>query len=276
MKYESPEIPEGINVSSSHPLKNLAVLLVGLLGLLVISAWLLGMAGAYLATKIPYDQELRIAEQYAEPASDLPIERYLQQLADQVSKSMELPAGMRIKMHYVSADVDNAFATLGGNVFLYRGLLEKLPSENALAMLIAHEAAHVLHRDPIVSVGQNAAIAMGLMVVLGDTGTSGILGSAGLLTKLQFSRAMESAADEVGLRAVQGVYGHLGGALDLYRVLESISEANPVNPPAFFSSHPRSGARFSRLSELIAENGWSAKGEVRALPESFSVWMTDR
>lgn len=75
---------------------------------------------------------------------------------------------------------------------------------------------------------------------------------------------------------MQRIYGHLGGALDLYRVLESISDANPVNPPAFFSTHPVSEARFSHLSELIAENGWSANGDVQALPESFSVWMTDR
>jgi len=277
MEYENPEIPEGINTTSTHPLKNLAVLLGGLLVLLALGAWLLGMTGAYLAAKIPYSQELRLAEKYAEPvAASTPIERYLQQLADQVGRSMELPSGMKITVHYVDEGTDNAFATLGGNVFLYRGLLEKLPNENALAMLIAHEAAHVLHRDPIVSVGQNAAISMGLMVVLGDTGASGILGSAGLLTQLQFSRSMENKADEAGLLAVQRIYGHLGGALDLYRVLESISDANPVNPPAFFSTHPVSEARFSHLSELIAENGWSANGDVQALPESFSVWMTDR
>ena len=277
MEYENPEIPEGINTTSTHPLKNLAVLLGSLLVLLALGAWLLGMTGAYLAAKIPYSQELRLAEQYAEPvAASTPIERYLQQLADQVGRSMELPSGMKITVHYVDEGVDNAFATLGGNVFLYRGLLEKLPNENALAMLIAHEAAHVLHRDPIVSVGQNAAISVGLMVVLGDTGASGILGSAGLLTQLQFSRSMENKADEAGLLAVQRIYGHLGGALDLYRVLESISDANPVNPPAFFSTHPVSEARFSHLSELIAENGWSANGDVQALPESFSVWMTDR
>lgn len=139
MEYENPEIPEGINTTSTHPLKNLAVLLGGLLVLLVLGAWLMGMTGAYLAAKIPYSQELRLAEQYAEPvAAFTPIERYLQQLADQVGRSMELPSGMKITVHYVDEGVDNAFATLGGNVFLYRGLLEKLLNENALAMLIAH------------------------------------------------------------------------------------------------------------------------------------------
>lgn len=277
MEYENPEIPEGINTTSTHPLKNLAVLLAGLLVLLALGAWLLGAAGAYLAAKVPYSQELRLAEHYGAPmASASPMERYLQQLADQIGRSMELPPDMKIRIHYVDEAVDNAFATLGGNVFLFRGLLEKLPNENALAMLIAHETAHVLHRDPIVSVGQNAAISMGLMVVLGDTGGAGVLGSAGLLTQLQFSRSMENKADEAGLLAVQRLYGHLGGALDLYQVLGAMNEANAVNPPAIFSTHPLSEARLSHLSELIANNGWRADGEVRALPESFSAWMTDR
>lgn len=277
MKYENPPIPEGINTTSTHPLKNLVVLLTGLLVILALGAWLLGMTGAYLAAKIPYSQELRVAQRYAEPVTEAsPLESYLQQLADQVARSMELPDEMKITVHYVDEAVDNAFATLGGNVFLYRGLLEKLPNENALAMLIAHEIAHVLHRDPIVSIGQNAAISTGLMVMLGDSGASGILGSAGLLTQLQFSRSMESKADEAGLQAVHGVYGHLAGALDLYRVLDAISAANPINPPAFFSTHPVSEKRLGHLSELITENGWKADGEVRAFPEAFSVWITDR
>ena len=65
-------------------------------------------------------------------------------------------------MHYDDdADV-NAFATLGGHIVVYPGLLEAVPDENALAMVLAHEIAHVRHRHPIVGLSRSAADATAL------------------------------------------------------------------------------------------------------------------
>ena len=276
MQYRTPKIPEGINVSGTHPLKTFSILIVGLLVVLLLCAWLLGIGGGYLAKKIPFEQELRLAEIYQEPeAPQTELLLYLQQLADRVSAAMSLDESMAITIHYVDEPVDNAFATIGGNVFLYKGLLEKLPNENALAMLIAHEIAHVAHRDPIVSVGQNAAISMGMMVLLGNA-DGGVLGSAGLYTQMNFSRAMESDADVQGLKAVERIYGHVNGALDLYRVLESVADATPLSQPEFFSTHPHSDTRLDELSEVIERNAWVSSGESKALPDRFSTWLSIR
>ena len=275
MKYENPPIPEGINTSKIHPLKTFLVLLLGLLLVLIVSAWALGIGGGYLASKIPYSQEQRLADTYAE--EDVPRTEmldYLQGLADRVSAAMQLSPDMQITVHYVAEDVENAFATIGGNIFLYKGLLDKLPNENALVMLIAHEIAHVRHRDPIVSIGQNAAISTGMMLLLGTTDT-GILGSTGLFTQMQFSRDMESRSDETGLSAVQVVYGHVNGALDLYRVLDAINIASPLESPQFFSTHPLSETRFQELSQLIADKGWNNKAAITSLPKNFSLWLSE-
>lgn len=275
MKYETPKIPEGINTTQTHPLKTFSILIVGLLVVLLVSAWLLGIGGGYLASKIPYEQEKRLAETYQEDvASQTELLSYLQQLADKIAVAMELDESMKITIHYVGEPVDNAFATIGGNIFLYKGLLEKLPNENALAMLIAHEIAHVVHRDPIVSVGQNAAISMGMMLLLGNA-DGGILGGTGLLTQMNFSREMESNADELGLNAVERLYGHVNGALGLYRVLESLGHASPLSPPEFFSTHPESDTRLEDLEGLIARNGWKAGTEQKvALPGRYLFWLT--
>lgn len=276
MKYENPQIPEGVNTTQVHPLKTFSILIVGLLVVLLLSAWLLGVGGGYLASKIPYEQEKRLAETYQEEATpQTELLAYLQQLADRVAAAMNLDETMKITIHYVDEPVDNAFATIGGNVFLYRGLLEKLPSENALAMLIAHEIAHVVHRDPIISVGQSAAISTGMMLLLGNA-DSGILGSTGLLTQMNFSRDMESRADERGLKAVEHLYGHVKGALGLYQVLESISDATPLSQPEFFSTHPESDTRLDELSALISKNNWLQHAKETPLPESFSAWLSER
>ena len=63
-------------------------------------------------------------------------------------------------MHYDASDTVNAFATLGGHVVIYRGLLEKLPNENVVAMVVAHEIAHIKHRDPVAALGRGVAITL--------------------------------------------------------------------------------------------------------------------
>ena len=274
MKYENPPIREGINTTKTHPLKTFFILLIGLLLVLITSAWLLGVGGGYLASKIPYSQEVRLAQTYAEEA---PVRTvlldYLQTLADKVGVAMQLAPEMNITVHYIADDVDNAFATIGGNIFLYKGLLKKLPNENALAMLIAHEIGHVRHRDPIVSLGQNAAISTGMMLLLGSTDT-GILGSTGLLTQMQFSRDMESRSDEAGLIAVETLYGHVNGALDLYRTLEVISQSSLLEQPEFLSTHPMSEARMKELSELIVQRGWRDDLPVTPFPDQVSIGLS--
>lgn len=277
MKYENPKIPEGINVTKVHPLKTFIVLLSGLLVMLLLGAWLLGVGGGYLASKLSYAQEKRLADTYEDGVNREQTEllSYLQRLADNLSRQMRLEEGMEITIHYVDEDVNNAFATIGGHVFLYKGLLEKLPHENALSMLIAHEIAHIKHRDPIVSVGRGAAISMGMMLLLGDT-SPGLLGNTGLLTQMHFGREMESKADEAGLAAVNAIYDDVGSALVLYEVLDGLGKEGLVRAPEFLSTHPASDNRLSELMELATRNGWGLSDRSVPFPDVFNKNVQDR
>ena len=270
MQYENPKIPEGINVTKVHPLKTFVVLVSGLVAVLFLGAWLLGLSGGYLASKIPYSQELRLANTYEsfELLEQTELEKYLQQLADNISQQMNLEEGMEITVHYVDESVDNAFATIGGHIFLYKGLLKKLPHENALAMLIAHEIAHVKHRDPIVSLGRGASISVGMMLLLGDA-TPSLLGNAGLLTQMHFGREMEVKADQEGLLAVNAIYDDVGSALKLYEVLNGLEDDALVKSPEFLSTHPASDNRLEELTELANRNGWSLSNQPVLFPKVF-------
>ena len=270
MQYENPKIPEGINVTKVHPLKTFAVLVSGLVAVLFLGAWLLGLSGGYLASKVPYSQEVRLANTYesGDVLEQTELEEYLQQLADNISQQMNLEEGMEVTVHYVDESVDNAFATIGGHIFLYKGLLKKLPHENALAMLIAHEIAHVKHRDPIVSLGRGASISVGMMLLLGDANPS-LLGNAGLLTQMHFGREMEVKADQEGLLAVNAIYDDVGSALKLYEVLNGLEADALVKSPEFLSTHPSSDNRLEELTELANRNGWSLNNQPVPFPKVF-------
>ena len=163
----------------------------------------------------------------------------------------------------------NAYATLGGNIVLYRGLLEKLPDENAVAMVMAHEIAHIKHRDPIASVGRGIAISIALRALAGlDNG--GILGSAGLYTILKFNREMESAADADALLTLQRLYGHVEGAETLFQVfIDESMEKDISKLPQFFQTHPLEENRIERIKRFREDNPATNKN-VTSLPEDFT------
>ncbi|MEC9410786.1 MAG: M48 family metalloprotease, partial [Pseudomonadota bacterium] len=65
-----------------------------------------------------------------------------------IPQEAEIPS---VKVHWLpNVDAANAFATSGGNIHVTRGLLDAVNSENGLAMVLAHEYAHIELRHPVV------------------------------------------------------------------------------------------------------------------------------
>lgn len=269
MDYEERLPPEGINTSRESPLKEFVVLLSGLIVVTVVLIGLISLFAGTIATYVPFEVEQAMADSYADEDTAAPGEvmSYLTQLTERLAAVSDLPPGMRITPHYVDQDMVNAFATLGGHIVIYRGLMENMPHENALAMVVAHEIAHVKHRDPIASFGRGVLVQLALNAIAGNTDADLVLGKTGLLTLLSFNRDMEEDADEQAMRALQAHYGHVAGATELFAVLHDSGDA--MNLPEFFSTHPLDESRIEHLQGLAAGEGWSSRGELTPLPPGF-------
>ncbi len=61
MKYENHTIPEGINVSKEHPLKEFSILLIGLSIAVVILVTSLSFAAGWMVQFIPFETEVELA-----------------------------------------------------------------------------------------------------------------------------------------------------------------------------------------------------------------------
>jgi len=279
LEYENPKIPEGINTTDEHPLKGFLILLVATAVLLLILSFALAFSGSWMAGRIPYATEAKMIEKVSfemsgksessDPSQTMLVETYLQKQVDQLASYMDLPAEMQLTANYYDADVVNAFATLGGNLVFYRGLLESLPNENALSMLIAHEIAHVKLRHPIKSLGRGMAVSIGLSMVTGNTDGVQLLGNSGLYTMLHFSRRMERASDAEALSAVYRRYGHLNGARSLFEAIQA--ERDGDEPAEFFSSHPLDQDRLAAIEEIAKVNGWPVSGQITEIPDFWTV-----
>ncbi|PKO40901.1 MAG: hypothetical protein CVU33_01735 [Betaproteobacteria bacterium HGW-Betaproteobacteria-6] len=271
--YENPEIPEGINVSPTHPLKDFALLVAGISALLIVAVLAVSLLAGQLARHIPFEQEQALAAslgRWLPEPPDSPVDRqrqqYLQSLADRLAGTMELPPEMPITMHYSSSKTLNAMATLGGHVVVFQGLIDTLPSENALAMVLAHEIAHVRHRDPVVAMGRGFAVMLALSSLsgVGDGALQQWLGGVGMLPILSFSRSQEEAADATALQAVLDLYGHVGDAAAFFE--EVAERQSAAHSPTMFNTHPDVNQRIARIREFSARHARPQPPSATSLP----------
>ncbi len=275
MEFHNPQIPEGINTDPDHsPLKDLFWLLTTAAVLVAVLTAILVVSGGWLARQIPFAQEKQLASRFADYAAieNPNLRQYLNDLKARLVAHSDLPAGMEITLHYVDEDTVNAFATLGGHIVLYRGLLETMPDENTLAMVLAHEIAHVKHRDPIVALSRGLLVSTALASVIGRSPAP--LDQTAMLTLLSYGRDMETAADAQAAGTLYRLYGHLGGSQTLFRLFQSSPSGRDSSQLAgFFQTHPLNARRIEALQNLAQQNGWPLDGAKTPLPADFKRWL---
>ena len=186
--------------------------------------------------------------------SDPVLQAYVRELASDMDARLDSDRDLELRVFVVEGSMINAFATLGGYIFVFDGLIEAVDNENGLAMVLGHEIAHVHHRDPLLGTGRAMLIQLALSTFSGnglDPNTVNV-GSDVLLN--QYSRDQELAADALGLELVQSRYEHVGGATRLFEIIRN--DADDVQLAEFLSTHPDTGARIERIKSLTAERGW--------------------
>ena len=127
---------------------------------------------------------------------DAEVLTYVRDVGNRVAKEVGITT-YQFKFYVVDESIPNAFAVPGGNIFIYRGLIEMMSSEGELASILSHELAHIQARHlqrtideaKILSVGMIAGIVAG--VLLGAPGlaaagmaASGTVTSSGNSSKL--------------------------------------------------------------------------------------------
>ena len=156
----------------------------------------------------------------------------------------------------------NAFSLPGGYIYIYRGLLDKLGSDDdAIACVIAHESAHVVRRH--VAKQMSDANGKGILVDLASiltrsSAVSQIGGTLYELDQLHFSREDEYEADRWGERFAYNAGYDPSGMVRTFQILERLEKQGGA-PPAYALDHPLSQNRSLRaqeqLRELRANNG---------------------
>lgn len=155
----------------------------------------------------------------------------------------------------------NAFATLGGYVYIHTGLLAATQNESQLASVLGHEIGHIAARHGLENVkrAQKYSLIAGLIGAaagaagrtVGDIGQlAGNLIAGGALMK--HSRDAEREADYLGLYDLQRVGYNTGGMVEMFEILNRVSSSNPDLLGSVLQSHPPAAERAANTRNEIA------------------------
>jgi len=252
----NPQLPDTINNQDTHPLADFLWLAAGLLGTLVLLMLVLAVAAHWLGPKLPYQWERQWLSGDTPVSSEAMAtadegQQALQQLLDKLLQQEAEP--LPVSVHWLPDEaLPNAFATLGGHIFITRGLVQQVSSENALAMVLAHEYAHIEQRHPAILLLEQLSF-MVLATLMGND-VAGTLGQhTGMLTIMAFSRDMERDADARALQLLQQHYGHTGGASEFFDNM--LQQRDEPGWSAMFQTHPLTAERIERIAATQPGSG---------------------
>jgi len=222
------------------------------------------MAAGYLGRENPAGRS----------ADDVLVQAYVARVGNRV-----LPYATRklpYKFHYVAdSHFYNAFALPGGHVFIGKGLISLMQTEDELASVLGHELEHADLYHCAERVQLEARLRK---LPLGDL--SGLVALPVMLFQAGYSKEQEFEADRQGMKlAVRAGYSPYG-AIDLFRRMERqhrTTQTAPQTPQeeilrgtwetleGYFRSHPLSAERISQIERLIEAEGWQSRTQQKVL-----------
>lgn len=267
MEYR-PGLPEhNDNISHEHPLKDFGALLVALIALVAVVYFVLGLLVDFSVARISPEREAAwfkdslLSKNIRESLSE---GRALKPFEPEGFEALKRCAGIAVptSLFVNESERINAVAIPGGDIIVYRGLIDSLSSQNGLDFVLAHELGHFKHRDHLRSMGRGIVLITGLSLLSG--GNSSVLNMVSSLAgfeQVRFSQNRESDADASALEVLNCRYGHVGGAKEFF---ESVYKEKTLVEQVshYFSTHPEVGDRIHALDKLINELGYAENAVV--------------
>jgi beta-barrel assembly-enhancing protease len=208
--------------------------------------------GQQVSQEIAKDPSFKILS----PTQYAGVYAYLNKMRDAILNSGKLAYkdDFKWELHVIQNDsVLNAFATPGGYIYIYTGLIKFLDEADALEGVLGHEMAHADLRHTVRNLQKMYGVQILLAVALGnDPSQLGQIAAqvAGTLAGLQFSREYETEADLHSVEYLaQTKYACDGAA----RFFIKINAQGSSNPPEFLSTHPNPDNRIENINNKADE-----------------------
>ena len=197
-------------------------------------------------------------------AQDPRLQLYVNEVGQTVARKSSRPHTYR-GYHFavLESPEPNAFACPGGDILITRGLLKLCANEDELAAALAHEVAHVAHRDGINSIVKSRWAAVvstarisaakekgGRPAQMANLFEGSINDVFKALATNGYSRTAEWAADQEALRTLSRAGYHQGALASL---LGKMVSQEKKEKRGLYRTHPPTALRLAKVKMQIKE-----------------------
>lgn len=219
-----------------------------------------GPGGKQSLILIPTDTEIALGQQM-----DVQVRAENKILADSVWHNYINEVGQSIvavcdrkdiQYHFevIESDAINAFATPGGYIYFYTGILKMMDSEAELASVMAHEISHVVARHGVKQMQAAMGASMLYELIAGEDRSEAMDMAANVGMGLIFagySRSAENEADNFGVTYMSRAGYDPHGAVSMFSKMAQAGSGNRSVFENLFSSHPETQERINNIESQI-------------------------
>jgi len=170
---------------------------------------------------------------------------------DKIVQRLEAQAALpgKLRTFVIRKPEANAIALPGGQIYVFRGLIDKADNADEVAGVLAHEIGHVAHRDGTKAVLQAGGLSFLFGMLLGDfVGGGAVVIAAKTVLQSSYSREAEASADAYGAALVNKAGGNAHG---LATMLSKIGGATEPGMKILLD-HPETRARVAAINGIAA------------------------
>ncbi len=189
-----------------------------------------------------FDKEIRAKPAEFPILQNVAVKSYVQGIVDRIIRAPEVKydGTFAYRVEIINDDKTiNAFATPGGYIYVYTGLLKALDNEATLAGVIGHEIAHAEGRHSTERMSTQLGAEVLLAIALGKNTNQNIALAANMfagLGLLKNSRNDETEADELSFKYLRSTTWYPGGILYFFDKVKGRNAGGSIE--RLLSTHP--------------------------------------
>jgi predicted Zn-dependent protease len=237
--------------------KAVIYLLIGFIAFCVGSYFLiLPWVGEKSVALIPVEAEIElgnnIAESIVQSTTELDSATFF---SNQFVSNLKTDKTYPLKVTVIQSDEINAFALPGGRIFIYSSIIKKMNTYEEFTALLGHEMSHVSEQHSLKSIGRTIASSFFISLIFGDVSgiSAGIIDQANQFKQLNYSRELETDADNKGFEFMLKNKVSPKGMVDLLTLLQKESGDDP-SLMKYFSTHPETSERIKNIQNKKSIN----------------------
>ncbi|HSG31489.1 MAG TPA: M48 family metallopeptidase [Thermodesulfobacteriota bacterium] len=245
---------------SDKRIKTVAYVFIALfISAVLLHKWIVPPLMNIMVEKFPVTWEEKIGKSFISQISkgfgvceDERLNTQIDKIKDRLGATLD-SSKYKYNITIVNNSLVNAFALPGGEIILFRGLIEKSNRPEEVAGVVAHEIQHIEQRHFTKILIKELSIGIFLGLMIGDSQVVGTaLNYANMLRSLAYKRSEESSSDAEGMKMLIKAGIDPKGMVDFFEIMKKEYDGT-TEVSEYLSTHPNTENRIEKLNTMIAQ-----------------------